>query len=319
MRLRGVTKTWVGIFGALCLSAPISAATPDEVNAFESTRKNVDNVLEVLSQNRIQEGYDELQKLRDSDSLNSTKSKSPFEDLRKVEAEFRAIIISKGVAEKLVMLGLITPEILNSVVVFPANASSAIVGKNTAEWKAIAKQIASEIAVAIKNNDAKAKFMGYLKYQYFFDAYNKAIVTDQNDDFENIVNLTLAVSFIADVVILFSYTSDNINPGWVRGPLQLLIAPSVAGSLLWYFIWRPYSLPPKLFWQTLTKAGIAPPKDLEKNLHGAWFKSVLTESLDPQLFWRYGLSQKPVADMQTTMKGDYPCNVNLAALGVKGP
>jgi hypothetical protein len=297
--------TFVFAFYSLALSAA-------EDPAFGNARAHLDNILEIMDQNSITEGRADLHSLRHSPLLNPSDETPvlPIENLVEVKKRFKALIIATGIAERLVLSGLVTPEILNTVIPVPASTYQVRQEpKSIEQWERSAIRLASEMAVAIASDDAKMKYVSHLRQEQWTDKFKK---------FQDGSDTRFGLTMLAGIFIV----PGNLAIGMIlKSPLANIIFSSVIVSIPYYFGWHRFENTRSAFWKHLKKAGITLPTDLPIHYRDAWLKSILTDTLEPELFWRYNQSsaQATVTNMKSVMKNDYPCKINLAAIGVKGP
>jgi hypothetical protein len=306
------------LLAALCLmSVKVFGAEREKHSPLAQTKNNIQNVIDVLAQNNITDGQSDLTKLKDSILLGVSPDRA-LTMLEYVEKQFLTIMVAKGLAEKLVLSGQLTPEVLNSVVVFPGQPSVITWASTVREWKMVAAYIAREIAVAISRDDHRAKYLAFLKYKYFFDAFPPSVSTDAQIAAGTARFRGLMFSLIADVGLLITYASGTLSPGWIGGITSLAAAPTLSFVAL-KLVKNYYRSPRRVFWNTLKKANIRPPTTLKKDFRYAWLKSILTGELHPAINWRYYVTASDqITDLKATMKNDYPCKINLAAIGVNG-
>jgi hypothetical protein len=250
-----------------------ASSTNEEIQqAIRSTVSNLDELIEIMEASGVREGAQDFKRLRDF--ANEDLVSPPREKLQDIEWQFRTILKATGVGEKLIEAGLLSAEILGSIVVRPSFFSHEILpprtkfyrGEQMSDWHRNGREAAQEIAVAIYHNDPMLKLQAFVNAEGFWT------------DFYNWFNTT--------------------RPDKSR--------------------WSTSDAPSPRFWETLERAGIHAPRMEPFNRN--WLASILKDKLNP-ITIRYYKSRKRMifSDIRKTLGKDYPCKINLAAIGVKVP
>jgi hypothetical protein len=254
---------------------------------FEHSRKNLNDLFQMMREQNISQGLTELEALASSDLFQAAGDEAmDLKKLKEADAQVQLILRSHGIGAALTERHIVTARILNAVIDVPqitkVNSESArtFSAKTKKEWLKHYEDLAREVAKEIDRPTGRgATLMKELRKldQNFNDWYKTKFFGPY---IEALILGGLLISGLF-VPIPFIY---RFNP---LVSLPLVIASGITG--LGFGIWlvdvRPVLLEaiPHRFDETLAKGEIVPPdymKDDEKSL---WLEMRLTGQITPDL------------------------------------
>jgi hypothetical protein len=146
---------------------------------FATARQNLNALLDLLEQNQINDGVRDIQRLRDSESLQpgATEADS-LQNFAEAQKQLTTILVAKGIGDRLTGTGVVTAEILGKLITMP-NAQSqqpqsrSFTESSIAEWTKLYEQLAREMVIEQSKGPSAHKASLATKFKVFNTAYQK--------------------------------------------------------------------------------------------------------------------------------------------------
>jgi hypothetical protein len=254
---------------------------------FQSTRRNLANLIGVLEDQKITSGLIELKKMESSVSLQmSGDDDEDWKRLKQLDREVQQILIAHGIGQALTDRSLLTAKILRAIVDLPPTGEPAedytslvFTGHSIKEWSTHFENLAKEIALDhSKRPSSRGKFL----FQKFASLQNSYRAWADPISCSVFANWRVDLLYAGGAAVIVGGLAAPFEAIGIFGGLY---CAGIAGSVTMIArICQGFDSensiiekPPKKFWKTLETAGISPSQKLDGRTRVDWLKVFLTD------------------------------------------